>query len=421
MKKIESLTPAQVAKFPEYIERWTDIGLSTLPADRGAAEAAIADMYRQGGLSPPEKIVWCGSPLSQGLTRAIILDKNALENLGASVRASVGDSVWASVRASVWASVRASVWDSVWASVRDSVWASVGDSVRDSVRDSVWASVRDSVRASVRDSVWASVGDSVRASVRDSVWASVRDSVRDSVGDSVRDSVWASVRDSVWASVRDSVGGSVWGSVRDSVGASGYGQHDANCIAFYEFFRIECGLVTQTEKLSGMTQICKSAGWFLPHKNICLISERHNSLHRNAQGRLHADEKPALTYPDGWSLYRLNGIPMTEKQVMTPAEKLDPKEIMQETNADVRRELIRKVGIERMLTVLPNRVMDKVGEYQLLSIKLSDELQDARYLKMLNPSIGAWHLEGVAPECDTVEKCLNWRNQHMFTNAEVLT
>jgi hypothetical protein len=136
---------------------------------------------------------------------------------------------------------------------------------------------------------------------------------------------------------------------------------------------------------------------------------------------LHKDEAPAIAYGDGYALYFLNGVPMQEGHVMIPAEKIPPVAVMQEKNADVRRELIRKVGIERMLSVLQNKVMDKVGDYSLLSIKLSEEVRDARYLKMLNPSIGTWHLEGVAPECDTVEKCLNWRNQNMFTNAEVLT
>ncbi len=69
--KIEKLT----AKFPEYVQRWTAIGLSTEPACRDKAEAAIRDAYAVAGLKPPRKIVWCGSPLSQGLTRAIILDK----------------------------------------------------------------------------------------------------------------------------------------------------------------------------------------------------------------------------------------------------------------------------------------------------------------------------------------------------------
>ena len=49
MAKIEKLTDAQVARFPEFIKRWTDIGLCTDPADRPKAEACIRDIaaYRR--------------------------------------------------------------------------------------------------------------------------------------------------------------------------------------------------------------------------------------------------------------------------------------------------------------------------------------------------------------------------------------
>ena len=39
--KIESLTPEQEARFDEFVDKWTAIGLSTEPADRPRAEAAI--------------------------------------------------------------------------------------------------------------------------------------------------------------------------------------------------------------------------------------------------------------------------------------------------------------------------------------------------------------------------------------------
>src|SRR5882724_9420242 len=87
MKKIESLTDAQKARFPEFIKRWTDIGLSTEPANRIKAEKGIVEAYKVVGLGPP-KIVWCDSPLSQGLTRAILMDNKSM----ASVRDSVGAS-----------------------------------------------------------------------------------------------------------------------------------------------------------------------------------------------------------------------------------------------------------------------------------------------------------------------------------------
>ena len=116
--KLERLTPEQESRMAEWREKWTAIGLSTEPANRSEAERGIKLAYAAANLAEP-RIVWCDSPMSQGITRAVVLD--LIKNK------KFGDSVWASVWASVWDSVR----DSVRASVRDSVW--------DSIRDSVYA------------------------------------------------------------------------------------------------------------------------------------------------------------------------------------------------------------------------------------------------------------------------------------------
>jgi hypothetical protein len=147
----------------------------------------------------------------------------------------------------------------------------------------------------------------------------------------------------------------------------------------------------------------------LPHRNVCWISERHNVLNRNAQGLLHKDGGAAVAYPDGWEIYALNGIRMSREHVMTPSEHLDPKKVLAESNVEIRRELIRKIGLERFLEVCPHKQMDTQGNYALLSIELTPELRDTRWLKMLNPSIGVWHVEAVAPECSTVQQAINWR------------
>jgi hypothetical protein len=44
MSLIEKLTDEQIARFPEFVERWTKIGLCTDPADRPRVEAAIREM-----------------------------------------------------------------------------------------------------------------------------------------------------------------------------------------------------------------------------------------------------------------------------------------------------------------------------------------------------------------------------------------
>ena len=100
---------------------------------------------------------------------------------------------------------------------------------------------------------------------------------------------------------------------------------------------------------------------------------------------------------------------MKPEHVLTLAEKLDPVAALKEPNVDIRRELIRKIGVEMMLAHLPHKVLDKAGDYELLRLDFPDLAQNTRYLKMLNPSVGCWHLEGVERECNTVEQAINWR------------
>jgi hypothetical protein len=100
---------------------------------------------------------------------------------------------------------------------------------------------------------------------------------------------------------------------------------------------------------------------------------------------------------------------MGREHVMTPAEQIDPGSVFAEENAEIRRELIRKIGIERFLSKASHKVISTIGNYALLSVELSPDIRDARYLKMLNPSIGTWHVEGVHPSCGTVEQAINWR------------
>jgi hypothetical protein len=404
---INKLTDEQIGRFPEFVDKWTRIGLSIDPACRQKAEMAINQVYKYAGIKQPRKIVWCGSPLSQGLTRSLILDKKFVwasvgDSVRASVWASVGDSVWASVGDSVWASVRASVWDSVGDSVWDSVWASVWASVG----DSVWASVRASVWASVRASVWASVGASVWASVRASVWDSVGDSVGDSVWASVGDSVWASVRASVWASVR----ASVWDSVGDSVWDSGYGQHDAGWLGFYDYFKSVLNLKEQTERLQGLAEYSQNAGWFLPHANICWVSERHNVLRRDERGRIHSETGPAIAYPDGWSIYAWHGIRVPES-VIEKRNEISVTAILKEQNTEVRRVMRNLYGNERFMQDAGAKEIDAAPSHKarLLTIHLPGDPVEIRMVELTCPSTGNKYMERVPPDVRSAIEALSWR------------
>jgi hypothetical protein len=136
--------------------------------------------------------------------------------------------------------------------------------------------------------------------------------------------------------------------VRASVWDSVYGQHDANLLAFYKFFQTECGLDSQTEKLAGLWELCQSAGWALPHENICWVSERHCICKRDERGRLHSLEGPALAYPDGFAIHAVHGVRLAADIIEKPESVTVPR-IEKESNTEVRRVMIERYGQARYL------------------------------------------------------------------------
>ena len=69
-KLITELTAAHQARFPEFVAKWTKIGLSTEPADRPRAERAIAGLYRLAKLKEP-RLIWLPCPISGALAALV--------------------------------------------------------------------------------------------------------------------------------------------------------------------------------------------------------------------------------------------------------------------------------------------------------------------------------------------------------------
>jgi hypothetical protein len=250
-------------------------------------------------------------------------------------------------------------------------------------------------------------------SVGDSVVNSVGDSVVNSVGDSVVNSVWSSVGESVRASVQQ-----IW----DENWRSYYfGQFDAGTLGFFEYFREVCNLQKETEKAIPLWDLSKHSSWLYLYKNIAVISDKPIKIAVNKAGKIHCDDGPCVLYSDGFAVYGLNGIRLTKEIVETPAKDLSAKLILTEKNAEIRREIVRKIGIERICADLNSVIIDKRDNYELLKLDLGDGTARP-YLKMKNPSIDAVHIEGVHPDCDTVDKALAWRNGlDKFEEPNVLT
>lgn len=129
----------------------------------------------------------------------------------------------------------------------------------------------------------------------------------------------------------------------------------------------------------------------------------------NERFQLHCTDGPAMAWEDGYKLYSLNGVTVSEA-VFAPSHEITPWLLLSEKNAEARREIIRKIGIERVIGCFGAEIIDKWHDYELLAFELQGMQIKPIYLKMLNPSTGVWHIEGVPPEIKSCKEALAWRD-----------
>ena len=351
--RIDTLTDAERATFPGYVDRWTATGLRTGPlnADEWAqVEAAARRMYGYAGLPEPRVFLGVASPLAAAIAASVAAE------VAPAAAAHLGDGV----EAGVWVGVRAGVEAGVWAGVRVGVRAGVGDGVRDGVEagveDGVEAGVEAGVRAGVWDGVWDGVGDGVWDGVRAGVWDGVWDGVEAGVRAGVRTGVWDGVGDGVEDGVRAGVraGVSLLAPYQEwlhepirrglsKVRTQWYAQYRGGNLwcssnAWATWFR-DHGLDLGDDlwnRLDADNTMCLAgpSWWFGGH---CIVSDRPTELHvENVAGvnRLHCGTGTAIAWADGWGIYSWHG-------VQVPADLIEDgwpiDRIMREENAEVRR------------------------------------------------------------------------------------
>jgi hypothetical protein len=185
----------------------------------------------------------------------------------------------------------------------------------------------------------------------------------------------------------------------------------ASWYAYISFFRDVCDWENEGLEAFGYDeQYALNAGWCWYGDDIAAIADRPAELHFSADNQLHYDRGPAALWRDGWAIWSLNGVRVPQWLVETSAEKLEPKQIVDIDNAEVRREFVRKVGVDRICYKLSNGPIDVEGDYELHRFVVVTG-REWTYLKMLNPSVPeVWHLEGVPNACNTVAAALAWRN-----------
>ena len=243
-----------------YLNRWVRQQLSCAPAERAVAEEGIRLAYAAGGLAAP-RIEWCSSPVA-------IADCLAAANPSAAIGPNVK------------------------ARLLDDVRSRVGTFAEIFWSDVVCAAVQrpKTVRAALDDddkqAVGAAIGAIVRRATRDS-WAQLRVQARH---------------------LRCNVRGRPRLLPRHAFDEVAISPHDLASLGIYAYLHDVRGWQEPAQPMRGLWRIAASAGWMVPHQQVCWISDRPDLLNMDAAGRLHSASGPALRYRDGWSAYVWKGI-----------------------------------------------------------------------------------------------------------------
>lgn len=197
----------------------------------------------------------------------------------------------------------------------------------------------------------------------------------------------------------------------------------SHIFSFYDFMFNEVGVEIDAELLKKYKVWERtSAIWGIyPLEGLTVICEKPTVYKTNEEGVIHCDGGPAIVF-DGlgdFRIFALNGTRVPEYLAVTPSHQIDLEMYNKETNADVKGEFVRKVGIEQFLTM--GKKLDTYenydqedhtwwwkSEYELWDMAcMFPALEGVRgYLKMRNPTTQIWHLEAVKPGITTLQEAI---------------
>jgi len=117
MTKIMKLTKEQEARFPEFVDKWVKIGLSTEPSNREKSEKAIRGLYGLAKLKEP-KVIWLPCPLSAAMSAVAYATIRAKQSIhknqkNISVDRAVDSAVYSAVGSAVGSAVDRAVGSAV--------------------------------------------------------------------------------------------------------------------------------------------------------------------------------------------------------------------------------------------------------------------------------------------------------------------
>jgi hypothetical protein len=145
----------------------------------------------------------------------------------------------------------------------------------------------------------------------------IRTNIRNQVNKQVRSLIWNQVRKRVLDIVGYGVGVQIWDKVSEQVLTQNYleyvnpylqGSFDSYIFSFYDYFINVVGVEIDNATLANYNtwKSTLKYGQIFPLEGVCYVSKKPEEINVNSAGKLHAEDKPAVSYED-LKLYYING------------------------------------------------------------------------------------------------------------------
>ena len=352
--RITRLSPKQEKALEQSFKRWKATGLSTAPTDRARAEEGIKQAYQSAGLKAPRLIIWLSSAWA-GNTAVKLLESHidwpAQLN---SMQLDVWENVWKQMLRPVEQLVGADQWQQLRRDIRNKANQKVleknGLIIEKQVKDLftenlgiyIWKQLRAHAGAPVSKRLREIAEGEAKANIEGKLSASVADRIYHELVKPVQQQCSSYVAEPLRQSV-PAMAGALAGLQKWH---GGWGLHDSGWICYYDFVR-ELG-IAGTEPLDGLLKVTQSCGWWWAFEDLCILTERPVELHRDNRSRLHHETGMCMRFSDNWGIYAWHGVLVPGYVILLP-EPLTFSLIEAEPNAEIRRVLIERFGLENYL------------------------------------------------------------------------
>jgi len=351
--EIDELTSEQKARFEEWCKKWIETGLSTEPTDFDVAEKNALRAYQLAKLEKPTVVLRMNSPYSALVGSALVLTFL--------------------MKKKAWSSVTLSDLNSGFLKQSSKppgkqIHTQVMDQVRKQVKNPVWEQCYSMVLLHVMRTLKEQLQNGIKDQGESQFLEQILNQTKGQAMDQIRNLFQEPRQNNAWdfscAHIRELAVNGINEHIEHSVihdhGISSW----AGLCSFVSFFRDVVGLNDEIsegfEIEEALVQSCGNVWW---HEKVLAISDRPKEIHKDAEGRLHNEKGPSISWCDGWGLYHWHGVAVPKDWVMGKPPLA--KDALVWPNMEQRRAACEIVGWKTILKDLDAEVIDEDGDPEI--------------------------------------------------------